>query len=80
MKLRIIILVLVALAMSGCEAVKREGRITIVDANTVEYKGHRMSLEYSNGKRTVKVDAREEGIFEGALKLLIPWLWVSESN
>lgn len=75
MKKKTILLLLAVVLLTGCQAVKREGQLSIVDANTVTYKGHRMALKYSDGKRTVEVDAREEGIFEGALKLLIPWLW-----
>lgn len=75
MKKLLVMLVVLVFMVGGCQAVKREGQVTIIDANTVVYKGHRMALEYSDGTRTVKVDAREEGIFEGALKLLIPWLW-----
>ncbi len=74
-----ILLVVLVLIVGGCQAVKREGLITIVDANTVTYRGHRMALKYSDGTRTVEVDAREEGIFEGALKLLIPWLWTQDN-
>ncbi len=73
------ILIVLMVFVVGCQAVKREGRITIIDANTVTYKGHRMALEYSDGTRTVKVDAREEGIFEGVMKLMIPWLWTKDN-
>lgn len=76
--LLLIIAIVVVLPLAGCQAVKREGRITIIDANTVTYKGHRMSLEYSDGVRTVKVDAREEGIIEGIMKLLVPWLMIRD--
>lgn len=74
----IVAVVMIVILLASCESVKREGRITIVDANNVTYKGHRMALKYSDGTRTVEVDAREEGIFEGAMKLLIPWFWTKE--
>ncbi len=78
MKRLLVILIVLIFIASGCQAVKREGQITIVDANTVTYKGHRMALEYSDGTRTVKVDARNEGPFESLMKLL-PWLLMRDN-
>lgn len=74
----IVAVVAIVILLASCEQVKREGTITIIDANTVVYRGHRMALKYSDGTRTVEVDAREEGIIEGVMKLMFPWLMMKD--